>query len=66
MTLLDTNVIVDALDRSQANHEWAKKQIENAVAAEGGGMSVVTLAELCAGALNPLDGSWHLSGDSGR
>ena len=29
MILLDTNVIVDALDKSQANHQWAKKQIED-------------------------------------
>jgi hypothetical protein len=55
MILLDSNVIVDALDKSQANHQWAKKQIEDAVAAEGGGISVVTLAELCAGARNPAD-----------
>ncbi len=55
MILLDTNVIVDALDDSQANHKWARKQIEDAVAAEGGGISVVTLAELCAGAHNPMD-----------
>ena len=31
MRLLDTNVIVDALDKSQAHHQWAKKQIEDAV-----------------------------------
>jgi predicted nucleic acid-binding protein len=55
MILLDTNVIVDALDKSQANHQWARKQIEDAVATEGGGISVVTLAELCAGARNPAD-----------
>jgi predicted nucleic acid-binding protein len=55
MILLDTNVIVDALDKSQTNHQWAKKQIEDAVAAEGGGISVITLAELCAGARNPAD-----------
>src|SRR5579872_5055310 len=55
MILLDTNVIVDALDKTQADHEWAKKQIEDAVAAEGGGISVVTLAELCAGARTPED-----------
>ena len=55
MILLDTNVIVDALDKTQANHQWAKKQIEDVVAAEGGGISVVTLAELCAGARNPVD-----------
>lgn len=55
MILLDTNVIVDALDKSQANHQWARKQIEDAAAMEGGGISVVTLAELCAGARNPAD-----------
>ena len=55
MILLDTNVIVDALDKTQGNHQWAKKQIEDAVTAEGGGVSVVTLAELCAGARNPMD-----------
>ncbi|MGB7749089.1 MAG: PIN domain-containing protein [Verrucomicrobiia bacterium] len=53
MILLDTNVIVDALDKDQVNHRWAKKQIEDTVAGEGGGVSVVTLAELCAGARNP-------------
>jgi predicted nucleic acid-binding protein len=53
--LLDTNVIVDAFDTGQANHRWAKKQIEEAVATEGGGVSAVTLAELCAGARNPAD-----------
>lgn len=53
MILLDTNVIVDALEKDQANHKWAKKQIEDIVAGEGGGVSVVTLAELCAGARNP-------------
>jgi predicted nucleic acid-binding protein len=55
MILLDTNVIVDALDKSQANHEWAKKQIVDAVAGEGGGISAVTLAEICAGARHPED-----------
>jgi predicted nucleic acid-binding protein len=55
MILLDTNVIVDALDKSQAHHAWAREQIEDAVASDGGGISVVTLAELCAGARNPAD-----------
>ena len=53
MILLDTNVIVDALDQTQPHHAWAKKQIENAVSGDGGGISVVTLAELCAGARDP-------------
>ncbi len=55
MILLDTNVIVDALDKGEANHRWAKKQIEDAVSTEGGGISVVTLAELCAGARDAAD-----------
>ncbi len=55
MILLDTNVVVDALDKTQAHHGWSKKQIEDAVVVEGGGISVVTLAELCAGARNPED-----------
>ena len=55
MILLDTNVIVDALDHSQAHHQWAKKQIEDAVSLEGGSISAITLAELCAGARNPTD-----------
>ena len=53
MILLDTNVVVDALDKTQAHHGWSKKQIEDAVVTEGGGISVVTLAELCAGARDP-------------
>jgi hypothetical protein len=53
MILLDTNVIVDALDKTQTHHSWSKWQIEAAVAGGGGGISVVTLAELCAGARNP-------------
>lgn len=52
MILLDTNVVVDALDKNQAHHSWSKKQIEDAVTGDGGGISVVTLAELCAGARN--------------
>jgi hypothetical protein len=53
MILLDTNIVVDALDKKQAYHAWSKKQIEDAVVVEGGGISVVTLAELCAGAREP-------------
>jgi predicted nucleic acid-binding protein len=53
MILLDTNVVVDALDKTQAHHAWSKKQIEDAVVGEGGGISVVTLAELCLGARDP-------------
>lgn len=50
MILLDTNVVIDARDSSQAYHDWAVRQIENAVAGEGGGINVVALTELCVGA----------------
>jgi len=53
MILLDTNILVDALDKDQAHHSWSKKQIEEAVVGEGGGINVVTLSELCAGAREP-------------
>ena len=53
MILLDTNIVVDALDKTQAHHAWSRRQIEDAVVGEGGGVTVVTLAELCAGARDP-------------
>jgi hypothetical protein len=43
------------MDKTQAYHAWSKKQIEDAVITEGGGINVVTLAELCAGAHDPED-----------
>ena len=55
MILLDTNVLVDAMDKTQQHHAWSKGQIEDAVTGEGGGISVVTLSELCAGACEPED-----------
>jgi predicted nucleic acid-binding protein len=55
MILLDTNVVIDARDPSQPDHAWAVRQIEQAVTVEGGGISVVTLAELCAGSPSPAD-----------
>ena len=55
MILIDTNVVIDARDASQANHAWAARQIEEAVAGEGGSIDAVTLAELCAGSSKPGD-----------
>ena len=55
MTLIDTNVVIDARDSSQANHAWAVGQIEQAVTGEGGGINAVALAELCAGSPSPAD-----------
>lgn len=55
MILFDTSVIIDARDASEAHHAWAARQIEEAVAGEGGGLNAVTLAELCAGSPKPGD-----------
>lgn len=55
MILLDTNVIIDALDTDETHHAWAVKQIEDSVGGEGGGINAVTLAELCAGTRKPQD-----------
>jgi predicted nucleic acid-binding protein len=55
MILMDTNVVIDALDKTEEKHQWSRKQIEDAVAGDGGGISVVTLAELCAGVRDPAD-----------
>ena len=55
MILIDTNVVIDARDSSQSNHAWAIRQLEQAVAGEGGGINVVTLAELCAGTPSPAE-----------
>jgi predicted nucleic acid-binding protein len=53
MILLDTNVVIDARDSSQANHVWATKLIENFVTGEGAGINAITLGELCAGSPKP-------------
>ena len=55
MTLIDTNVVIDARDPSQSNHAWAAGLIESAAAGEGGAINAVTLAELCAGSPGPVD-----------
>jgi hypothetical protein len=53
MILFDTNVIIDILDKDEAHHSWAIKQLASAVLGEGVVVSVVTVAELCAGDWHP-------------
>ena len=55
MILFDTNVLIEARNVWEANHAWAARQIEEAVAGEGAGINVVTLAELCVGSPKPED-----------
>ena len=53
MILVDTNVIIDALDKAARDHGWAFKQVVDAVSGEGGAINPVVLAELCAGKRDP-------------
>lgn len=53
MILLDTNVVIDALDRRSSFREWAIAQIESAALVEGGAVNTVTIAEMCAGTTAP-------------
>jgi hypothetical protein len=53
MILLDTNVIIYALDDSSPYCKWAKEVIAGAVLGEGAGINVVSLAEICVGAADP-------------
>ena len=53
MILFDTNVIIDILDETETQHEWALNQLASAVLGEGAVVSAVTVAELCAGDRRP-------------
>jgi predicted nucleic acid-binding protein len=53
MILIDTNVIIDALDSREIHHRWAIERIVAAVIGEGGVVNAVTVAELCAGDDDP-------------
>jgi hypothetical protein len=53
MTLFDTSVILDALEKKSAYFEWASNLIAETAAGEGAAVNAVTVAELCAGDRNP-------------
>ena len=53
MTLLDTNVIIDAQDAGSPFRDWAREQIAAAVAGDGAAINAVILAELSAGRREP-------------
>ncbi len=48
MTLLDTNVVIDAQNHKSPFYAWAGGIILGAIAATGAAINAVTLAELCA------------------
>ena len=53
MTLFDTNVILDALEKDSEHFEWALNLIIETAATEGAAVNAMTLAELCAGDRDP-------------
>ena len=53
MILIDTNVVIDALDPATRYYDWALRQVVDAVNGEGGAINAVILAELCAGKRDP-------------
>lgn len=53
MTLLDTNVIIYAMDQQSPFGDWARQTILDAVAGEGAAVNAVTVVELCVGDAEP-------------
>lgn len=49
MILLDTNVIVDAQNKTSPFFNWSSEVVSEAVRATGAAINAITLAELCAG-----------------
>lgn len=49
MILLDTNVIIDAQNKTSPFFEWSSEIVSEAVRTTGAAINAVTLAELCAG-----------------
>lgn len=47
LILLDTNVVIDAQNTASAFYGWSNQVISEAIATEGVGVNVITLAELC-------------------
>jgi predicted nucleic acid-binding protein len=53
MILLDTNVLIYAADPESPYSGWARETIARAVSGEGAAINAVSLAEVCAGDLEP-------------
>jgi predicted nucleic acid-binding protein len=53
MTLFDTSVILDALDKNSKHFDWASKLLIEAASEDGAAVNAVTVAELCAGDREP-------------
>ena len=53
MTLLDTNVLIDASDPGADHHDWARRVIARGVSTDGAAVNAVCLAEICVGEEEP-------------
>ena len=53
MILLDTNVLIYAVNSDSPFHSWAQELVAGAVAGEGAVINAVSLAELCVGDTEP-------------
>lgn len=50
MTLLDTNVVIDAQNEGSPFYTWSKRVIAEGISTDGVGINAITLAELCSAA----------------
>jgi hypothetical protein len=53
MTLVDTNVIVDARTKNSPFHDWAEDVLTAGLSGEGISVNAIVLAELCVGVTDP-------------
>ncbi len=56
MILLDTNVVIDAQNKTSPFFNWSEELILEAVAKSGAAVNAITFAELCAGKPDVADG----------
>ena len=53
MILLDTNVLIYAVDRGSRYFTWAREAVADAVSSEGAAINAVSLTEICVGDVQP-------------
>jgi predicted nucleic acid-binding protein len=53
VTLFDTNVLIDVLDKSSVFHQWSRARIEDGVTGDGASVNLITISELIAGGAEP-------------
>lgn len=53
MILLDSNIVIDAMDRRSQFRDWAQKVIAEGLSSDGIALNAIVLAELCVGQHDP-------------